>query len=374
MRDHPARNRPESKIALVSGAARGTGASVVRGGILMRYALRRARGVRQDPAATFGVARTPVPWHGLMLACAASQLGGALVPLPGGLGGVESGALGALALSGTHPATAAGGSSCTGWPGTGYLAPPALSPPPRSPGVLGLLTGVWVTLSSWFITLQHGGGKHDLAGDRGLSIRPIAAAGTAPRVSGEPACRGGRIPACQRTQRAAGERPASVHLIAGQPESRPADANRMVVASEDHFGWTEVRAVTVSNEPVQGGAVEPAVRSGTADVPVAPAARGVVSRHALFARLSGAARVTEVSAPAGSGKTFLLQSWISEAVPAGRAAWVSVQGEERDPQRFWIAVADAPDPVLQPRRTWTAGQSSSGCSKTWRGWRTGSGW
>jgi len=108
MRDHPARNRPESKIALVSGAARGTGASVVRGGILMRYALRRARGVRQDPAATFGVARTPVPWHGLMLACAASQLGGALVPLPGGLGGVESGALGALALSGTHPATAAG--------------------------------------------------------------------------------------------------------------------------------------------------------------------------------------------------------------------------------------------------------------------------
>jgi uncharacterized membrane protein YbhN (UPF0104 family) len=58
-------------------------------------------------AASFGVARTPVPWHGLMLACAASQLGGTLVPLPG-VGGVEGGALGALALSGTHPATAAG--------------------------------------------------------------------------------------------------------------------------------------------------------------------------------------------------------------------------------------------------------------------------
>src|SRR5262249_11461285 len=78
-----------------------------------------------------------------------------------------------------------------------------------------------------------------------------------------------------------------------------------------------------------------------ADAPVAPAARGVVSRHALFGRLGGAARVTEVSAPAGSGKTFLLRSWIGEAVLAGRAAWVSVQGEERDPQRFWIAVADA---------------------------------
>ena len=59
-------------------------------------------------AASFGVAGTPVPWHGLMLVCAASQLGGTLVPLPGGLGGVEGGALGALALSGTHPATAVG--------------------------------------------------------------------------------------------------------------------------------------------------------------------------------------------------------------------------------------------------------------------------
>jgi hypothetical protein len=59
-------------------------------------------------AASFRVAGTPVPWRGLMLACAASQLGGTLVPLPGGLGGVEGGALGALALSGTHPATAAG--------------------------------------------------------------------------------------------------------------------------------------------------------------------------------------------------------------------------------------------------------------------------
>ena len=87
--------------------------------------------------------------------------------------------------------------------------------------------------------------------------------------------------------------------------------------------------------------MEPAVRSETADAPVAPAVRGVVSRHALFGRLGGAARVTEVSAPAGSGKTFLLRSWTSEAVLAGRTAWVSVQGEERDPQRFWIAVADA---------------------------------
>jgi len=51
--------------------------------------------------------------------------------------------------------------------------------------------------------------------------------------------------------------------------------------------------------------------------------------------------VTEVSAPAGSGKTVLLRSWIGETGLAGRAAWVPVQGVERHPQPFWIAVADA---------------------------------
>ena len=48
-----------------------------------------------------------------------------------------------------------------------------------------------------------------------------------------------------------------------------------------------------------------------------------------------------MSAPAGSGKTVLLRSWIAEAGLAQRAAWVPVDGEERDPQRFWISVADA---------------------------------
>jgi LuxR family maltose regulon positive regulatory protein len=43
-----------------------------------------------------------------------------------------------------------------------------------------------------------------------------------------------------------------------------------------------------------------------------------------------------MSAPAGSGKTFLLRSWIGEAGLADRAAWVSVPGWERDPQRLWI--------------------------------------
>jgi LuxR family maltose regulon positive regulatory protein len=39
---------------------------------------------------------------------------------------------------------------------------------------------------------------------------------------------------------------------------------------------------------------------------------------------------------------MLLRSWIAEAGLAESAAWVPVQGEgERDPQQFWVAVADA---------------------------------
>jgi LuxR family maltose regulon positive regulatory protein len=69
--------------------------------------------------------------------------------------------------------------------------------------------------------------------------------------------------------------------------------------------------------------------------------RGIVSRRELFERLGEAGRVVNLSAPPGSGKTILLRSWIGEARLAENAGWVSVQGEERDPQRFWISVADA---------------------------------
>jgi LuxR family maltose regulon positive regulatory protein len=48
-----------------------------------------------------------------------------------------------------------------------------------------------------------------------------------------------------------------------------------------------------------------------------------------------------VSAPAGSGKTVLLRSWIGEARLAERTAWVPVRRNERDPQRFWLSVLDA---------------------------------
>jgi LuxR family maltose regulon positive regulatory protein len=67
----------------------------------------------------------------------------------------------------------------------------------------------------------------------------------------------------------------------------------------------------------------------------------MVARDGLFARLGAAARVTQISAPAGSGKTSLLRSWIGEAGLADRAAWVSVAGREGDHQRFWTSVTDA---------------------------------
>jgi LuxR family maltose regulon positive regulatory protein len=68
---------------------------------------------------------------------------------------------------------------------------------------------------------------------------------------------------------------------------------------------------------------------------------GVVSRPVLFKRLGGPARVTMVSAPAGSGKTVLLRSWLSQAGLEGRAAWVSAERDERDPQSFWLSVVNA---------------------------------
>src|SRR5690348_3683606 len=89
-------------------------------------------------------------------------------------------------------------------------------------------------------------------------------------------------------------------------------------------------------------AVVPAQGSGfAAGWVVRPGEGGVVSRRGLFGRLAGAGRVAVVSAPAGSGKTVLLRSWIGAAGLGGRAAWVPVEAGERDGQRFWLSVVGA---------------------------------
>jgi LuxR family transcriptional regulator, maltose regulon positive regulatory protein len=88
--------------------------------------------------------------------------------------------------------------------------------------------------------------------------------------------------------------------------------------------------------------VEANVRSGTAGAADPCAVRdGIVLRRQLFGRLERTGRVTQISAPAGSGKTALLRSWIADAGLAGRAAWVTVQGDDGDPRRFWTSVVDA---------------------------------
>jgi LuxR family maltose regulon positive regulatory protein len=73
------------------------------------------------------------------------------------------------------------------------------------------------------------------------------------------------------------------------------------------------------------------------------AAQRLVQRDALFERLSEpeGCGVVLVCAPAGSGKTMLLRSWIEAAGLQDRVGWVSVERGEHDAQRFWLAVIDA---------------------------------
>ena len=69
----------------------------------------------------------------------------------------------------------------------------------------------------------------------------------------------------------------------------------------------------------------------------------LVARTALYELLSAglAGGITLVSAPAGSGKTILLRSWIETAGLRARTAWVSVERDEHDAQRFWLSVVEA---------------------------------
>jgi LuxR family maltose regulon positive regulatory protein len=73
-----------------------------------------------------------------------------------------------------------------------------------------------------------------------------------------------------------------------------------------------------------------------------PAGCGLVRRGRLLGRLSAAppGGVVVVNAPAGSGKTMLLRSWIEAEGFRRRVAWVSVEHHERDAQRFWLSVID----------------------------------
>ena len=74
-----------------------------------------------------------------------------------------------------------------------------------------------------------------------------------------------------------------------------------------------------------------------------PIAHGLLDREHLLRKLDRAVtrRATVISAPAGSGKTSLLRAWADRSTTAARVAFVSVDRDEQEAQRFWSRVLDA---------------------------------
>ncbi len=89
-------------------------------------------------------------------------------------------------------------------------------------------------------------------------------------------------------------------------------------------------------------------------------AGGLLDREDLLQMLDRAVtkRVTVISAPPGSGKTSLLRAWADRSTDLRRVAFVSVDRDRENAQRFWCAVLDAIrsparsiDPETQPAAT-----------------------
>ncbi|HTA09559.1 MAG TPA: LuxR C-terminal-related transcriptional regulator [Streptosporangiaceae bacterium] len=76
---------------------------------------------------------------------------------------------------------------------------------------------------------------------------------------------------------------------------------------------------------------------------LAQAATQLIPRGELLASLdrATAAKVTVISAPAGSGKTSLLRAWADGPGQSYRLAVVQVRRDQQDTQQFWLAVLSA---------------------------------
>src|SRR5437588_6206684 len=76
-------------------------------------------------------------------------------------------------------------------------------------------------------------------------------------------------------------------------------------------------------------------------------ARGLLDREDLLQMLNRAVtkRVTVISAPPGTGKTSLLRAWAERSSNVRHVAFVCVDRDQQDAQRFWGAVLHAISPT-----------------------------
>src|SRR5215467_4573940 len=100
--------------------------------------------------------------------------------------------------------------------------------------------------------------------------------------------------------------------------------------------------------PVAGGSTGASVRFARMKFrpPALPAT--LITRPALHERLTAgtAQRLAVVVGAAGAGKSVLLADWAA-ARPPGLTSWLSCDGADADPIRFWMGFVEAPR-VIDP--------------------------